>query len=73
MLYKYLYYLSKYYGTTIIVPTSYDIDYITYVLSVYYIYDFAYSDYMKLCSKCHNKLYKFFRKDIKSKSKIVIL
>ena len=36
------------------------LDNITYGLSVYFVYDFAYNDYLYCCSKCHNKMYKYF-------------
>ena len=36
-------------------------DNLTYVLSVYFVYNFGYDHYRKLCNFCHIKMYKYFQ------------
>ena len=37
------------------------VDNITYALSIYFVYNFGYAQYRKLCNICHIKMYKFFQ------------
>ena len=38
------------------------IDNITYSLSIYFVYNFGYNGYKKICNICHNSLYSYFQK-----------
>ena len=38
------------------------LDDVTYLLSIYFIYDFGYTGYRKLFDCCHVKMYKFCQK-----------